>query len=139
MTPLVQEARTWIGTPFVHQGRTKGAGCDCLGLVVGVLSTFGLEPNIPVYGDISQIRDKSLFYNGLIDHLKVSHEVLDLGQILGFSLRRNFPLAHIGILSQLAPIPRFIHAYSTYGVVESALTDAWQRRIVARFEFPTGD
>lgn len=139
MTPLVQEARTWIGTPFVHQGRTKGAGCDCLGLVVGVLSTFGLETTIPVYGDNPKIRDNSLFYNGLIEHLNVSREVLEVGQIIGFSLRRNGPLAHIGILSQLAPIPRFIHAYSTYGVVESALTDAWQRRIVARFELPTGD
>lgn len=139
MTPLVQEARTWIGTPFVHQGRTKGAGCDCLGLVVGVLSAFGHEPEVPVYSDNPQLKDNALFYNGLISYLKVSREVPDVGQILGFSLRRNGPLAHIGILSQLGPIPRFIHAYSTYGVVESALTDAWQRRIVARFELPTGD
>ena len=33
---VVKEARTWIGTPFVHQGRTKGLACDCLGLMIGV-------------------------------------------------------------------------------------------------------
>lgn len=29
-------ARTWIGTPYVHQGSAQGAGADCLGLVRGV-------------------------------------------------------------------------------------------------------
>ncbi len=26
----------WLGTPYRHQGRRKGVGCDCLGLVLGV-------------------------------------------------------------------------------------------------------
>ena len=29
-------ARSWIGTPYVHQVSVKGGGCDCLGLVRGV-------------------------------------------------------------------------------------------------------
>jgi hypothetical protein len=33
---FIAQARTWIGTPFHHQGRLKGVGCDCLGLIVGV-------------------------------------------------------------------------------------------------------
>jgi len=31
---------------------------------------------------------------------------------------------------------KFIHAYSGHGVVESPLSAPWQRRIVARFQFP---
>jgi len=31
---------------------------------------------------------------------------------------------------------KFIHAYSGHGVVESPLSVPWQRRIVARFQFP---
>ena len=28
---VVAEARSWIGTPYVHQAARKGAGTDCLG------------------------------------------------------------------------------------------------------------
>ncbi|RDD95564.1 peptidase, partial [Paracoccus pantotrophus] len=31
MSAVVQAARGWIGTPYVHQGSAKGAGTDCLG------------------------------------------------------------------------------------------------------------
>ena len=43
---------------------------------------------------------------------------------------------HLGIQSQVGASPRFIHAYSGHGVVESALSAPWARRIVARFDFP---
>ena len=32
---IVAEARTWLDTPYLHQGRRKGHGVDCLGLVIG--------------------------------------------------------------------------------------------------------
>ena len=37
------EARTWLGTPFHHQGRLKGVGVDCVGLLVGVAHHFGID------------------------------------------------------------------------------------------------
>ena len=37
---IVAEARSWIGTPYRHQGSLKGAGCDCLGLIRGVYRVF---------------------------------------------------------------------------------------------------
>ena len=40
---IVTQARTWIGTPFHHQARLKGKGCDCLGLIVGVVDELGLK------------------------------------------------------------------------------------------------
>ena len=33
---VLAEARSWLGTPYRHQGGRKGVGCDCLGLVRGV-------------------------------------------------------------------------------------------------------
>src|SRR5882672_3865378 len=30
---IVKEARTWIGTPFRHQGRIKGLGVDCANMI----------------------------------------------------------------------------------------------------------
>jgi NlpC/P60 family putative phage cell wall peptidase len=45
---IVSEARAWIATPYVHQQATKGAGCDCLGLVRGVWrAVMGTEPERP--------------------------------------------------------------------------------------------
>lgn len=38
---IAAEARTWIGTPFHWQGRVKGVGCDCKGLVAGVAQELG--------------------------------------------------------------------------------------------------
>jgi NlpC/P60 family putative phage cell wall peptidase len=33
---ILEEARSWIGTPYQHQASLKGVGCDCIGLVRGV-------------------------------------------------------------------------------------------------------
>lgn len=35
------EAQQWIGTPFRWQGRIKGVGCDCKGLLAGVAAACG--------------------------------------------------------------------------------------------------
>ncbi|MBL0320066.1 MAG: hypothetical protein IPP74_12385 [Alphaproteobacteria bacterium] len=40
---IISQARTWLGTPFHHQARLKGKGCDCLGLIVGVADELGLK------------------------------------------------------------------------------------------------
>jgi NlpC/P60 family putative phage cell wall peptidase len=45
---VVDRARRWIGTPYVHQARRRGVGCDCLGLVLGVWEErFGTLPETP--------------------------------------------------------------------------------------------
>jgi NlpC/P60 family putative phage cell wall peptidase len=49
---IIDEAVSWIGTPFVHGQGVKGAGCDCAHLISGVFETCSLLPPIeyPVYG-----------------------------------------------------------------------------------------
>lgn len=42
---VAAEARRWLGTPFHHQGRTQGVGCDCGGLVGGVAVALGIVPS----------------------------------------------------------------------------------------------
>ena len=45
---IVAAARSWIGTPYLHQASLKGVGCDCLGLVRGVWrEVIGDEPEAP--------------------------------------------------------------------------------------------
>lgn len=38
---IAAEAETWVDTPFRWQGRVKGVGCDCKGLVAGVAAACG--------------------------------------------------------------------------------------------------
>ena len=39
-------ARSWVGTPYRHHARVKGAGADCANLPVAVYSAAGLMPAI---------------------------------------------------------------------------------------------
>lgn len=41
---VVAAARSWLNTPFRHQGTLKGVGVDCGGLIVGVSIELGLIP-----------------------------------------------------------------------------------------------
>lgn len=48
---VVAEARTWIGTNYAHQQRTKGVAVDCAGLVIGVARNLGLvAPDFDIGG-----------------------------------------------------------------------------------------
>ena len=58
------------------------------------------------------------------------------GQVLLFRMRQGAIAKHLGILSQAGEAPRFLHAYTSHGVIESPLTPPWRSRIVARFRFP---
>jgi len=42
---IIAEARTWIGTPWQHQGRLKGIAADCAGVVIGVGKACGCIPD----------------------------------------------------------------------------------------------
>ena len=48
---IIAIARSWIGTPYLHQAAVKDVGCDCAGLVRGIWRTvYGTEiAGIPAY------------------------------------------------------------------------------------------
>ncbi len=56
----------------------------------------------------------------------------EAGDVLLFRMRDGAVAKHLGIASEQG----FIHSYSGHGVIESALTKPWRRRIAARFAFP---
>lgn len=134
------EARSWIGTPYVHQGSTRGAGCDCLGLLRGVWrAVVGQEPEaIPAYSmDWSEPQGDERLWAAGARHL-VAKPLADeaAGDVVLFRMRRGAVAKHLGLQGGVGPRASFVHAYSGHGVVESPLSAPWQRRIVARFEFP---
>lgn len=137
---VVQEARSWLGTPYVHQQACKGAGCDCLGLVRGVWRGIGGADvqDVPAYTmDWSECSgDEPLLQAARLQMCPAGPELAE-GDLLLFRMVEGAVAKHLGILVQTGPQPRFIHAYSGHGVVESSLSLPWRRRIAARFAFPT--
>lgn len=144
MTPLqtqiVSEARTWIGTPYVHQSAVKGAGTDCLGLLRGVWrSLHGDEPEaVPAYSmDWSEPQGEERLWDAALRHLQLK-DLNDeaAGDVLLFRMRSSAVAKHLGIAGRIGEQASFIHAYSNYGVIENSLSFPWRRRVVARFKFP---
>lgn len=140
---IVEVARSWIGTPYVHQAATLGAGTDCLGLVRGVWrAVIGAEPvEIPAYTfDWGEPGGEELLLEASSLHLKpvARQSALQGGQVLLFRMRDDATAKHLGIVAQDGPSATFVHAYSGRGVHENSLSAPWARRIAARFEFPVG-
>lgn len=140
---VVRAARAWIGTPYVHQSVTKGAGCDCLGLLRGVWrDVFGQEPEkVPAYSmDWSEPQGEERLWQAAARHL-IAKPLASAtpGDVLLFRMRQGSVAKHIGLQAETGAQCSFVHAYSRRGVVESPLSTPWQRRVVARFAFPQGD
>jgi hypothetical protein len=99
---IVREARSYIGTPFKHQGREKGVAIDCLGVVLGVavaldlvdlteremqvLSQYRLVPNVPEMLRLLKIK-------------VIEEGECEVGAIAHVSWDRNSPAYHTGIVT----------------------------------------
>jgi len=124
---IVAEARTWIGVPFRHQGRTR-AGVDCAGhselslrAAGGVLPTMPI-PNYPRHPDPIETR-AALAASGLVE---VPFSERAAGDLILFSIAGE--TIHMGIYTGRAT-NTVIHAYSTARrCVEHRLDAAWERR-----------
>ena len=137
------EARRWLGTPYHHQASTRGAGADCLGLLRGVWrAIYGEEPETPppYTPDWSEPQRQEALWSAASRHLTPKRiDECDEGDVLLFRMREGSIAKHLGIVAASGPAATFVHAYQGHGVVESALTQPWRRRVVACFAFPRDD
>lgn len=138
---IVAEARRWIGTPYVHQASTRGAGTDCLGLVRGVWrALLGPEPEAPppYTADWGEVGGVELLAAASSRHLRAvtPGTPLAAGEVLLFRMSQGAVAKHLGIVVEAGEAPRFVHAYERHGVIESPLSQPWRARIAGRFRFP---
>ncbi len=136
---IVDIARAWLGTPYVHQASVQGAGTDCLGLIRGIWrELFHEEPEIsPAYTpDWGETGGNELLMAGAARHLVPATGAEAPGEVLLFRMRGGAIAKHLGIRSRIGPASSFIHAYERHGVVESPLSRPWVARIAGRFRFP---
>ena len=138
---IVRVARAWIGTPYRHQASVQGQGCDCLGLLRGVWrEVIGAEPEaVPTYtADWFEMgREERLWAAAARNMRAVELDTARAGQVVLFRMRAGHVAKHLGILARSeVGFETVIHAYTGRGVIETPLTDAWKRKIVAQFQFP---
>lgn len=129
---VVASARAWIGTPYILGAALRGVGCDCVGLIRGVLADVagGEIPKIPGWrADWAEASGRPLFQAAGEYLLPAPHDPRP-GDVVAFRMGRRE--AHVGILALGGSV---IHAAETVGVVEVPLGPLADR-IAFRAAFP---
>jgi len=142
---ILAEARSWIGTPYLHRASLKGHGADCLGLVRGVWRTLvgpepeALPPYAPDWAEAGQ--RETLADTARRCLVPVPVEAARPGDVLLFRFRAHLPAKHAAFLSEgsVSEGGRMIHAYDGARVCESHLSSWWRRRLAFAFAFPGVD
>jgi NlpC/P60 family putative phage cell wall peptidase len=136
-TDIIRVARTWIGTPYVHQASVKGAGCDCLGLLRGIWRELrGEEPESPpAYSpDWAEANGVETLYMALQRHLReIGTRDIAPGDIALFRMLPNGPAKHCGIIGDSPQGLTLVHARQNKRVSEEAFSQWWRRRLTFAF------
>jgi cell wall-associated NlpC family hydrolase len=121
---LVEQARTYLGTKWRHQGRNQ-MGVDCVGLVLCCLADLGLEaPDMQGY----RRTPDPIF----VDHIRANTDpIMDkLPGTIGIFRDGNQP-CHVGIFATKYDQPSLIHAYAGTGIVmEEPFIHHWPRLLI---------
>lgn len=125
---LIEEARSWIGTPWVHHQRCKGVGVDCVQFLVATAEANGVELD-PIENYYRSPSGDSLLRDLEDRFERVPTDKIQPGDILLFQIR-GIP-HHVGLKSDRG----FIHADQRANkVCEVSFGEVWQRLLVAAFE-----
>ncbi len=129
---IVAAARSWLGVPFQHQGRTR-AGVDCAGLIICIGRDLGELPADWDVNGYTRQPDGSMFAHcaerlgpsgqtpGAVALMRFAEEPQHLGVLV--------PYRHGGLA--------LVHALQSSGrVVEHRLDATWRSRITRCFSFP---
>jgi NlpC/P60 family putative phage cell wall peptidase len=133
-------ARSWVGTPYLHQSSVQGVGCDCLGLARGIWRALhGSEPwEVPPYSrDWGEAGAREVLAEAArVALIEIPIAAAGPGALILFRMALGAPAKHCGFLGDSVIRPTLIHAYNRSGVVEEAFTPAWSRRAAFAFLFP---
>jgi len=136
---VVAIARTWLGTPYIHQASKLDVGCDCLGLLRGVWeSIYDKEaetpPNYtPVWAELKLNGEEPLL-DAAREHL-IEIPLADAvpGDVFLVRIRNQSSVKHCGLIM---PDNKIIHAYDRHNVVEEHMRNNWKARNLYAFSFP---
>jgi NlpC/P60 family putative phage cell wall peptidase len=133
---VVSIARSWIGTPYIHQASLKGVGCDCLGLLRGVWrELYRNEPEMPppYSADWAEASGRETMADAAGRHMQpIDIESFTAGNVILFRWREGLPAKHCAIATSGETM---VHAHDGAAVAEVAIGRWWRRHLVFAFRF----
>jgi NlpC/P60 family putative phage cell wall peptidase len=134
---IIVHARSWIGTPYMHQASLRGVGCDCLGLLRGVWrEVYGEEPYAvaPYSADWAEASQQEALAEAARQYL-VEIPLVDFGRgdVILFRWRSGSPAKHCAIATSKETM---VHAHDGASVAEVAISPWWRRHLAYAFRFP---
>lgn len=132
---ILECARSWIGTPFDHQGQCKGVGCDCRGLIAGVPAELGMPEAQTL---VAQIRDYPTHFSGRRLFAGLCEVLIRVPEprpadVLAIMIGRDPMPRHLAFLTETGGI---IHTYGG-GVNRVAETPLGHWRVHSSFTWPS--
>jgi cell wall-associated NlpC family hydrolase len=130
---FAEAVRGYLGTPWVHQGRLKGAGVDCVGVLMCAADEVGIAMQ-----DVTNYPTQP-YRTWMLDELRrqcvqVELSAVRLGDVLSFAW--DSAPWHIGVVTSVDPL-KMVHAWRQVDrVVETKLDASWRRRICGVWRFP---
>ena len=134
---VIDEALSWVGTPYLHQASAKCAGCDCLGLVRGVWrALYGAEPAVlppytPDWAEHGGEETLKTAADQYLNPIEISHA--RPADVLLFRMQAGVPAKHMAIIIEEDLI---LHAYWGRAVTRSFLAPFWKTRRAFAYSFP---
>jgi NlpC/P60 family putative phage cell wall peptidase len=138
---IVAEARTWVGTPFVHQAAVKGVGVDCVmllhevGVACGVMQSD--DAKWIAYRGYSRQPNPRMMREALekfLTRIEIA-DALD-GDIVWLFWRESMPM-HLALRSSYNGRKNIIHALaSAERVVEHEFSSDWRARVDSVWRYP---
>lgn len=129
---LLDEARSWLGTPFVGNSASKGRGVSCQKLAGALYQAVGFGfldvPDAPM--SRSRFCQDSLvtaWMEGRTDFIEVPRDGLVVGDLVTFRIPRA--IHHVGVVVMDG---RFVSATEDAGVQMRSLADSTWRSRLAR-------
>lgn len=118
---IVAVTNEWLGTPFIEGARLRNIGCDCAGLIEGVLVQFNIQ---------TPPRNINLLQAAKTIGTEIPINKALFGDIIIFQSPNNSQDYHAGILDTGNLI---IHAHWTQGVVKNTFGNWFKARAIAAF------
>jgi len=111
---IVEEAMSWIGTPYRYACGEKGKGTDCSGMV------------LRIYQDVAGLKLPRNSAKQAEFCKKIGKKSVKPGDLVFFATGKNSgKISHVGIMIDGI---RFVHASSRKGVIISDMTTPYYQR-----------
>jgi len=141
---IVAEARSWLKTPYRHQGKVKGRAVDCVGLILGVghsLALLDIHPEewreFAGYSRTPNPRKMGEAMERFLDALPLEASAWPGPGAVGWLGWRDDMPMHLAITSEYEGRATIVHAYSLAGAcVEHGFVSEWPERVVSWWAYP---